>query len=90
MNQCAMTINEDQLIQRFNDEFAARADMKRLVIDRSTKLGDFRLESQGLARLWLRPTEVEMLARRNGLLTPEETVRFNREPFAGRAYAAAT
>lgn len=90
LNPSATTISEEEVIQRFNDEFTVRADAQRLVADRSTKLGDFRLEAEGGSRLWLRQAQVETLARLNGLLKAAETVHFNHAPMAGRAYASPT
>ena len=87
LNPAATTISEPSLVERFNSELAARGDARQLHVDRSTRLGDFRLQADGGQRLWLRAHEVEWLARRNGILLEGELVQFNREPLAGRAYA---
>lgn len=81
------TISEDDLVERFNAELAARADARRLIVNRTTKLGDFVMQGDGGPRLWLRAHEFEWLSRRNGILSDSEAVQFNRVPMQGRAYA---
>lgn len=87
LNPAAVTITETQLVDRFNAELEARADPQRLHVDRSTKLGDFKLQANDGPRLWLDANGVEWIARRQGILLGHEAVQFNRAPMAGRAYA---
>jgi hypothetical protein len=84
------TIIEPALIERFNSELAARGDARQLHADRSTRLGDFRLQAKAGERLWLKASELEWMARRNGILLNGEVVQFNHVPLTGRAYASPT
>jgi hypothetical protein len=87
LNPAAVTITEAHLVERFNDELAARGDPQRLHVDRSTKLGDFKLQADGGPRHYLDAHGVESIARRQGILLASEAVQFNRVPMQGRAYA---
>jgi hypothetical protein len=89
LNPAATTINEPALVERFNAELLARGDARQLHVDRTTRLGDFRLQAEGGQRLWLSNTQLEHAARRIGVVTPDETVAFDlHKPLRERAYAA--